>query len=135
MAYFPDLSPYAYAGPIPGAVNVGWLDREHYFPKGSVPDGVLRKLKDLAFTPAVRHRGYHHCEFCGPFAGLRWSKSERKGSTVIVVCSKDKIYAAPKLIIHYIEAHSYLPPTEFLQAVEGKPNQSPKPTLAAGQSG
>jgi hypothetical protein len=27
-------------------------------------------------------------------------------------------FAAPVLIVHYIEEHNYLPPTQFLQAVE-----------------
>lgn len=26
-------------------------------------------------------------------------------------------YAAPELIAHYVEAHDYLPPTEFIEAV------------------
>jgi hypothetical protein len=27
-------------------------------------------------------------------------------------------FAAPVLIVHYIEEHCYLPPTQFLQAIE-----------------
>lgn len=27
------------------------------------------------------------------------------------------IYAAPTLIVHYVEAHEYLPPPEFIEAV------------------
>jgi hypothetical protein len=30
-------------------------------------------------------------------------------------------YAAPVLIVHYIEAHGYLPPTEFMKALEAVP--------------
>jgi hypothetical protein len=34
---------------------------------------------------------------------------------------KKVTYAAPVLIPHYIEAHGYLPPAEFLKALEGIP--------------
>jgi hypothetical protein len=129
MAYFPDLSPYTYVGPIADAVNVGWLDGEHEFPKGSVSARVLEKLKALAATPMVRHRGFHCCEFCGPLAGLRWPDGQRRSSTVFVVRSRDRTYAAPALVVHYIEAHGYLPPLEFLRALEEEPNQAPATSL------
>ena len=93
MSYYPDLSPYVYAGAIPGAVNVGWLDSKHDFPKGKVPVAVIRKLKNLMVVPAVRHRGYHNCEFCGALAALRWSQKERRSNAVITVHSKDNRYA------------------------------------------
>ena len=57
MAYYPDLSPYVYPGAIPGAVNIGWLDTDHDFPKGKFPADVLEKLEVLAAVPTVRHRG------------------------------------------------------------------------------
>jgi hypothetical protein len=34
------------------------------------------------------------------------------------VAYKGLIFAAPILITHYIEEHGYLPPAEFLKAVE-----------------
>ncbi len=128
MAYYPDLSPYVYVGAIPGALNVGWLDRAHEFPKGKVPSAVVGKLKQLATAPTVRHRGFHCCEFCGPIEALRWPEKERRCSLVISVRSEGKIYAAPAMIAHYIQAHGYLPPPEFLRAVEEWPNNSPEPT-------
>jgi hypothetical protein len=35
-----------------------------------------------------------------------------------VPCGDDRYFAAPNLIIHYIEAHGYAPPDEFLLAVQ-----------------
>jgi len=38
-----------------------------------------------------------------------------------------KIYAAPNLIYHYVTAHSYRPPDEFIQAVlEGRQPDTPE---------
>jgi hypothetical protein len=40
------------------------------------------------------------------------------GNGEIIVKGEDgRRYAAPTLILHYIEAHHYLPPEEFIQAV------------------
>ena len=36
----------------------------------------------------------------------------------IRITAETVTYAAPVLIVHYVEAHGYLPPTEFLNAVE-----------------
>lgn len=42
----------------------------------------------------------------------------RLGSAEIVVkSSSGQVFVAPNLIVHYIEAHSYLPPREFVEAV------------------
>ncbi|UUQ64641.1 hypothetical protein NLK61_26125 [Pseudomonas fuscovaginae UPB0736] len=32
---------------------------------------------------------------------------------------REVIYASPLLILHYIEVHNYLPPAEFISAIEG----------------
>ena len=128
MSYYQDLSPYVYVGAIPGAVNVGWLDREHDFPKGKVPGSAVKKLRRLAENPAVRHRGFHQCEFCGALGHLRWSEKDRRSSSVFTVRRGERIYAAPKMIIHYIVAHHYLPPGEFLEALDESPNNSAVPT-------
>jgi hypothetical protein len=39
----------------------------------------------------------------------------------ILIDFKQLTYAAPVLIVHYIEAHNYLPPGEFLKALEDVP--------------
>ena len=54
--------------------------------------------------------GYHICDFCN-FCNVEL------GAKTIEIAYKEKIYACPALIIHYIEKHQYLPPTQFIEAV------------------
>lgn len=41
----------------------------------------------------------------------------RLGQAEIRVAGGDLIYAAPTLIYHYVEAHDYRPPVEFIERV------------------
>lgn len=135
MAYFPDLTPYAYGHPQPGVVHVGWLDVVHHFPKGTVEHHLIEKMKHLAATPVELYRGKHLCEVCTvpPDAEMtfvpdrwnvidtncswaRWAES-RQSNGEIRVTDEGVTYAAPVLIVHYIEEHSYLPPAQFLKAI------------------
>ena len=136
MAYFPDLSPYSYGhGHHPGVVHVGWLDGVHPFSKGTVEGTVVEKLKLLASKPVELYRGRHICEVCIVPAGMvktfvpdrgrvidpessfaKWSES-RSSNGEIRISGEKVIFAAPVLIVHYIEKHGYLPPAEFLAAV------------------
>lgn len=136
VAYFPDLAPYSYGdGSHPGVVHIGWLDGVHPFPKGSVAQDLIEKMKLLATKPVELYRGRHICEVCAVpadvvqtfvpgmgklidpncswmhWAEQRWSNGE------IRVPGDDVMYAAPVLIVHYIEEHGYLPPAQFLKAV------------------
>ena len=137
MAYFPDLSPYAYVHyGRPNVVHVGWLDGAHPFPKGRVAVDVIAKLRLLAEKPVRLSRGWHFCEVCVtpddvvvsylPNAGkqidpkcswVKWA-NQRRGNGEIAVTYEETVFAAPVLILHYIEEHGYLPPAEFLTAVE-----------------
>jgi len=141
MAHFPDLSPYAYGRhPQPGVVHIGWLDGKHDYPKGRVVGLVIEKLKRLATRPTELYRGFHVCELCSHPKGLlpeqdwEWGKS-RAGNGEIRVISGSTTYAAPVLIVHYIQEHGYLPPEEFLRAViEGAPNEALQATAAQPRS-
>jgi len=140
MSYFPDLSPYDYGkGFYPGVVHVGWLDRHHDYPKGSVPREIVKKLQILATQPVELYMGYHECELCVPPAGVSDDPPEGSGNLPqawvdwirprssngeIRVTFEGVTYAAPVLIVHNIEEHCYLPPAVFLQAVmEGAANR------------
>jgi hypothetical protein len=129
--YFPDLSPYQYlereAAESP-ALNVGWLDLEHDYPKGEVSAQALERLRQECSAQLVNHmRGWHACEFCRPGFFKRYrqptiesssGKPIMLGSAEIRVKGKDgKVYAAPNLIYHYVEKHQYRPPEEFLEAL------------------
>ncbi|MGE7389935.1 hypothetical protein ACQKM2_31090 [Streptomyces sp. NPDC004126] len=65
---------------------------------------------------ARQTRGFHSCPFCASRVfGSRVSHPQ--GSAEIWVMGGDVAYAAPELIAHYVEAHNYLPPNAFIQAV------------------
>jgi hypothetical protein len=116
MAYFPDLTPYAYC-PNPrydeqpsGALNVGWLEKDAPYDQGPVPDGFAERLASLVRQPINRMRGYHTCPFCGRAAG----NGEIHVKSLI---ARERTYAAPVLIAHYVATHGYRPPDEFVDAV------------------
>jgi hypothetical protein len=127
--YFADLTPYEYLkGNEPTVLNIGWLDTGHDFKRGEVPLGFLDRLRSLAEKPANQTRGFHLCPFCknesdGTEVGLhthieQMVKVGAVSSAEIRVCRRDgRSYAAPILICHYIEAHGYQPPQEFIDAV------------------
>jgi hypothetical protein len=132
MSYYADMSPYDYGGRAqPGVVHVGWLDGEHPYPRGAVPSQLLDKMKELARTPVELYRGFHICEVCkwspkkdedNEQAFLKWEEL-RQSNGAIRVTAKGITYAAPVLVIHYIEAHEYLPPKDFLRAIESWPHK------------
>jgi hypothetical protein len=133
--FFPDLSvyehlsvnpceelPFPYNSSQQSVLNVGWLDKETSFPQGQVSSGTLETILKLCFWPANVFRGCHFCNLCHydepPL--IEWlGKKMRLGGAEIWVPGKSQIvYAAPNLIYHYILAHSYLPPGEFISAVD-----------------
>jgi hypothetical protein len=142
MAYFADLTPYAYGRRShPGVVHVGWLDDVHDFPRGEVPQALIEKLRLLAESPVELYAGDHQCELCEKpedahlfevskghwLPNEAWTKwiEPRLSCGEIRVARGGVTYAAPMIIAHYIEAHGYLPPAEFLKAVEEAPINRP----------
>jgi hypothetical protein len=128
VAYFPDLSPYSYGrNDHPGVVHIGWLDGAHPFAKGPVEHRLVEKMRRLAKTPIELYRGKHTCEICigapdlfvGKTLNPAWVKwaAQRESNGEIRVVGDGITYAAPILIVHYIEEHGYLPPSEFLEAI------------------
>jgi hypothetical protein len=130
MAYFPDLTPYEYFLETDPPVNVGWLDQAHSFQHGDAPEGFVEQLRVLGQSPVKTTRGYHHCDFCGNLEGRFISDEELSDAEIRVRGADGTTYAAPCLILHYVTAHHYLPPQQFIDAVmlaaapaagEGKP--------------
>ena len=138
MTYYPDLSPFRYGfrpsywgadGPPaveptalywwPGddlgegafavpELNVGWLDPEHEFPRATMEPELVQTLQRLCAESRYRMmRGWHGCGFC----------DEAYDSGEIRIAGKDMVYAAPRLIAHYVAAHQYAPPAEFVAAL------------------
>lgn len=106
-----DLSPYHYTCPtgLPGTRSIGWLDRCEPFPTGRVEKQVLEAIHRLAASPVHLMRGTHACDFCPS------SASAAGNGELWVRGANGPIYVAPALLPHYVEAHGYLPPAEFLE--------------------
>jgi hypothetical protein len=120
MTHFPDLATSSPCAEGEAVRAVGWLDRDHDFPKGKTR---ARFFKDLT---AIREgynavsgvlswwpdsMGVHVCEFC---AG-------HSDTGEMAIPSGDLLFVAPRMIVHYIEFHEYLPPSEFVAAVTACP--------------
>src|SRR5262245_40234644 len=122
MTWFADLSPYTYrpdrgAEPWPDLplVNVGWLDAAQPFPTGEPPAGLVEALAALAVTArANQSRGFHFCNLC-PTEELNW-ETHPKGSAEFRVLGVGVVYAAPELLVHYVDEHDYRPPAPFIDA-------------------
>ena len=123
--FFEDLSDYQYdlRAACSGVKNVGWLGEGHAFKQGQVSQSFFEKLKLTILRESVnQYRGRHYCELC--LAEEIWIESDNKrkclgSAEVWIPCAKsDLIYAAPNFVLHYIEVHNYLPPVQFVEAVE-----------------
>jgi len=122
--YFQDLSTYCYAvdAPLNDVKMVGWLAAHHAYTTGDVTVDLIKKLTQLSFVNSVRPmRGYHYCEFCDEEEiTVEWNgRKMRLGMSEIWVPSPGYtvIYAAPELIVHYIQKHNYRPPAQFISSV------------------
>jgi hypothetical protein len=95
--------------------NVGWLAAGYVFPTGESPPEFINGLRGLAKKRVNLTRGIHLCEFCSE---VDRSNPDFLGNGEIWVRGRWlKTYAAPTLIVHYVEAHSYRPPDAFIAAV------------------
>lgn len=148
IMYYEDLTPYEYLaksrGPLtetaPHALNVGWLERGHVFPQAVPSAEIVGKLWALCRTPINATRGTHECEFCD--ADPHSYFEIRQDNEVIglghaeiwVFDGAVTVYVAPTLIYHYITAHHYAPPTQFVNALLCCPlPNTPDYDLLAGQ--
>ncbi|MBC8289282.1 MAG: hypothetical protein H8E37_03095 [Planctomycetes bacterium] len=94
-------------------LNVGWLDKEVPFPNGSVTNEFRFKLAQFCRTPIRLCRGFHVCQFCSEQMRLVTGNGE-----IWVRGPDGTLYAAPKMILHYVNEHEYLAPRQFIEAVE-----------------
>jgi hypothetical protein len=124
MATFQDLTPYTYSPTECPTLNIGWIGRDADFTRGLVSEVFSRKLLALATRPVNVMRGVHHCELCGiesPIIVIDPGLPGRRailGTGEVRVLREDGILlAAPTLVVHYIDAHGYKPPQDFIDAV------------------
>lgn len=124
MSYFPDLSTYSFPpwGPFPKVLTVGWLEPEHPFARGVVPAGFGDRIRALIVEASVNQmRGYHKCAFCAPNTPrqsvmLGGREVWLGAAEVWLPGAEGNALAAPNMIVHYVEEHSYLPPDAFVRA-------------------
>ncbi|MVN87885.1 hypothetical protein GO986_14075 [Deinococcus sp. HMF7620] len=125
MAVFKDLSPLTYFGK--GAaevlVAVGWLGRNSAFTRSDVDFAFMTALVTHLQSPwqPVAAGGFHRCELCrlneAPPSLLYQGTRFFLGSSNLFIPNDGKIFCAPSLSAHSIDAHDYRPPGIFMQAV------------------
>jgi len=124
MSYFEDLTTYSYIPEDEGTLlNVGWLDADHEYPKGTMSEEFIEKLAWLCVNASVKGTpGIHSCTLCPSMRfgfhminleGSQWVL----GSAEIRVRGQDATYASPDLILHYTMEHKYRPPADFVAGV------------------
>jgi hypothetical protein len=115
MTFFPDLGTDTQVARGDFVRAVGWLHIEQPYPQGTVPQAFAQRLRQFAgrssestYTLGLPIAlGFHVCEFCG----------EDRGRGNFGVPDKEVLFIAPEMIAHYVEAHRYNPPPEFIEAV------------------
>lgn len=116
MSFFPDLGTVTMAAAGPHVRAIGWLDVDYPYETGKrLPVGFVGRLQTCAEDWATSAKllglqtflGCHDCEFCRDVAGF--------GSFGIP--AGDILFVAPDMVGHYVAAHRYVPPDEFIAAV------------------
>jgi hypothetical protein len=135
MAYFKDLSVYVYGGnerPWPLENNVGWLGPGKPFATAKPSEALLDLIWKFCKVRVNPTRGIHSCHLCPqgevhipPFESHFYARNGERlllGSAEIRSFSnRGPIFAAPNLVYHYVEAHHYCPPSEFVDSLSESP--------------
>ena len=119
MSWYADLSTTTMIASGPYVRAIGWLSAEHPFPTGSTSPDFLARLKQCCERWGDANdslqwdlfMGVHECELCN---------SCMAAGNVGVPAGK-LLYVAPEMVAHYVEAHRYAPPAEFIAAVMTAP--------------
>jgi hypothetical protein len=103
---------------------VGWLARDHEFPKGEVSERFVARLQELcAHARTQQTRGLHACELCPKvnqrenYIRLRGDNHRSSSAEIRAIGADGTRYAAPTLVLHYVIEHAYAPPVAFVDAV------------------
>lgn len=127
MSHFADLEQLTLDGLGTPVVAVGWLAAGHEYTRGEVDKESFLKLATLLrnpWQPAIS-AGRHPCPFCrftgGPASIEVDGSTITVGTGVVLIPSESRIFVAPSLVLHFIDAHGYAPPPDFLAAVADCP--------------
>ncbi|GAA1514031.1 hypothetical protein GCM10009827_030870 [Dactylosporangium maewongense] len=108
---YPDLSPYEYYEfPLPMR-NVGWLGPS-FIPRPPAPDVDPRPLRAASRARSNVMLGWHDCPWCPGTTAPHDGNGEYH-----YYAHDGEVYAAPVMLLHYVEVHGYRPPEQFLQAL------------------
>lgn len=115
MAFYADLSTVTQAACGPHVRAIGWLAKSHEFTTGTSSPAFVERLAE--FVARAGHAedalglphlmGPHRCELCEQVIGIQ----------NLGVVWRSVVFIAPELVHHYVVAHAYLPPAEFVEAV------------------
>lgn len=101
-------------------VFVGWLGAFRWHATGETDRTFRERLAMLCDSPSFHHRGRFRCRK----GRCKLSLHRAEGVGEILVVTAKSVYLAPSLTSHYVTAHRYRPPREFIDAVvrtEGRP--------------
>ena len=134
-----------------GTKNVGWPQFGRAFETVQPSEETLELLWSFCNVAVMQTCGIHRCDLCVPpraVSAIRGNAKLPLGSAEIRVLSKEgfsplpqrlrneessgllllrksavpfSVYAAPNLVYHYVDAHHYKPPDEFLDALREGP--------------
>ena len=117
MTHFDDLTEFDYFGAeyAQSLRAVGWLTNDMLFATGKTDPNAFAKLKELMHAPwqPIITLGIHECELC--------QFDSPCGNANLFVPNGEVVFVCPELIVHYIAAHHYRPPDEFISAVTNCP--------------
>jgi hypothetical protein len=110
--WFEDLSPCTYFPAEAKLVAVGWLERGTPYSTGAVDRRVYDVLAEIRKNPwqPFACAGMHECDLC-------CFHPEARGAANLFIPANGNIYVCPELIVHYMNAHGYAPPSVFCNAV------------------
>jgi hypothetical protein len=118
MAWFEDGALCTYFGTRAAPMlAVGWLECGRPYARGTIGEDAARILRAALelrmIVPGILFKGFHRCTLCTAFGG-----DAPSGYYNLYIPDGDRLWVAPELFVHYVEAHEYHPPNEFLRAVE-----------------
>ncbi|WP_052411553.1 HEAT repeat domain-containing protein [Streptomyces sp. NRRL S-118] len=109
-----DLSPYEYTDfPIPMRC-IGWLGQEHGMQSSQNPPMDLRtyeRFKSASRRLSAVMLGTHDCEFCPDDYWFEGNGEYR------YYMPDGQTYAAPMMVVHYVDAHDYRLPMPFRESL------------------
>lgn len=131
--HYPDLKSYTVGEqPNQNIIKiVGWLSKNHAFAKGKVEVELLDRLWQFCKQPLGQGIRQNACQLCPhgtpTLEEYNGEQQDMSGWRLLLICNDQVAYLAPHVIFHYIVAHQYLPPPEFLEAVMIMPVPTPDP--------